>query len=751
MANETMEFDLLINGDPAKNEIKSVKREIDNLGNSGQDAGKQFGDSWVMAGAKVAAALYSVKKAFDFAREIDNLTTRLQSATGSAESARAKFNELDVMANKMGLSTQSLAESYASFRLSADLAGSSSANTEKIFKSVATASSAMKLSADDTKGVFMALSQMLSKGTVSAEELKQQFGERIPGALSLAAKAMNMTDTEFIKALSTGKIMANDLLPKLADELENTFGQGAQNAAGSLNALYARTSNLFLEVKDNVKSLVETSGLAGWLASAIDWGGKFNDMLGIMVKKTKDLSTAQLELKLQTNAEEIKKLDEKIKAGPNAFEKFFSVDQTYYKTQRDKALKQRQELMLLYTAPTMGTKEGKPPPPPPESEKTDPWIAKKVELEKMAVDETLNQYERQYRQLEIQRNADLEKFGKTKEKRALINKAYDNQMKAVQDKANQEMVEAHIKAMNEEFKASEESYQKQIETKQATADALKFIDDANIERIKNDMNELNIENPYDEKNIQNQKDAFKIREMAIGLLDDENAKTIALAQLEYEKNKAELEYKYMFENMDKTNYENQMKYLELIRDKAIKSTSETATLFDGIESGLRTTMQGFFDFTSSNFLNMKKLAMDVLNQIYAQMVRQNIVNPMVNAIGTWARSANGNVFDSSGIKRYAQGGVINSPTQFRFAGGAGIMGEKGSEAIMPLKRMQNGNLGVESAVPTMKVEIKNESGSKMEVTSSTVSQDTEGMVLGIVINAVNTNKMGTRDMIRGLR
>lgn len=747
MANETMEFDLLINGNPARNEIRSVQREVNNLGDSGREASKQFELSWVSAGAKVAAALYSVKKAFDFAKEIDTLNTRLEVATGSADNAKNKFAELDAMATKMGLSTQSLVEAYASFRVAADLAGSSSENTEKIFKAVTTASSAMKLSADDTRGVFLALTQMLSKGTVSAEELKQQFGERIPGALPLAAKAMGKTTTEFEKLLGTGQIIANDLLPKLADELENRFAAGALNASESIQASYNRLGNTFTNFKEIVLKALEGSGLITFFANAVTKIDEFIDRINRAITSIRDMSMIQRDAERLDIIKQIADKEEQIK---NAY----SFNKGRYEAEL-RSLKSKLNLIDQLNAKEKqsieATKQAEKKTTPLKKEKTDPWIAKKVELEKMAVDETLNQYERQYRQLEIQRNADLAKFGNTAEKKALINEAYDNQMKAVQDKANKEMVEAHIKAMDEEFKASEENYQKQIETKQATADALKFIDDANIERIKNDMAELNIENPYDEKNIQNQKDAFKVREMAIGLLDNENAKTIALAQLEYEKNKAELDYKYMFENMDKTNYENQMKYLELIREKAIKSTSETATLFDGIESGLRTTMQGFFDFTSSNFLNMKKLAMDVLNQIYAQMVRQNIVNPMVSAIGTWARSANGNVFDSSGIKRYAQGGVINSPTQFRFAGGAGIMGEKGSEAIMPLKRMQNGNLGVESAIPTMKVEIKNESGSKMEVTSSTVSQDTEGMVLGIVINAVNTNKMGTRDMIRGLR
>jgi phage-related minor tail protein len=38
--------------------------------------------------------------------------------------------------------------------------------------------------------------------------------------------------------------------------------------------------------------------------------------------------------------------------------------------------------------------------------------------------------------------------------------------------------------------------------------------------------------------------------------------------------------------------------------------------------------------------------------------------------------------------------VVSSPTLFKFAQGTGLMGEAGPEAIMPLKRDSNGNLGV---------------------------------------------------------
>jgi TP901 family phage tail tape measure protein len=62
-------------------------------------------------------------------------------------------------------------------------------------------------------------------------------------------------------------------------------------------------------------------------------------------------------------------------------------------------------------------------------------------------------------------------------------------------------------------------------------------------------------------------------------------------------------------------------------------------------------------------------------------------------------AANGATF-ANGIAQFASGGVVSSPTLFKFADGGttrtGLMGEAGPEAIMPLKRGPDGSLGVQA-------------------------------------------------------
>jgi len=78
-------------------------------------------------------------------------------------------------------------------------------------------------------------------------------------------------------------------------------------------------------------------------------------------------------------------------------------------------------------------------------------------------------------------------------------------------------------------------------------------------------------------------------------------------------------------------------------------------------------------------------------------------------------NALGNAFARGRVTAFARGGVVNGPTLFPMANGAGLMGEAGPEAVMPLKRI-NGRLGVEAAGggANLQVNIINQAGVEVE-------------------------------------
>ena len=142
-----------------------------------------------------------------------------QSKTG------AELTWLQSQAARLGIEFGTLADQYSKFAVSAQAANFSTEQTRRVFLSVAEAGRVNKLSLEDMNGVFLALTQMIQKGRVSSEELRQQLGERLPGAVNIFADAMGLSTAELTKMLEAGEVLANsDTMLKFADELTRRFG-----------------------------------------------------------------------------------------------------------------------------------------------------------------------------------------------------------------------------------------------------------------------------------------------------------------------------------------------------------------------------------------------------------------------------------------------------------------------------------------------------------------------------------------------
>ena len=84
-----------------------------------------------------------------------------------------------------------------------------------------------------------------------------------------------------------------------------------------------------------------------------------------------------------------------------------------------------------------------------------------------------------------------------------------------------------------------------------------------------------------------------------------------------------------------------------------------------------------------------------------------------NTIGRFF--ADGASFRHGRVVPFATGGVVGSPTTFPMSGNrTGLMGERGAEAIMPLKRTPSGQLGVQAQTSPATVNIYNQSDSRIE-------------------------------------
>lgn len=174
---------------------------------------------------------------------------KISTVVGSSESALAAEWEYMVgLSNKLGINLNDLATAYTKFAVAANAVGIDLNETRFIFENIAKAGRVFALSADDMNGVFRALEQMLSKGQVYAEELRGQLGERLPGAVAMFAKGMNMTVTELTKRLELGQVKAEEVI-NFAREQGKAIDAQLAASSTSVGAVEARLQNAMFMFK----------------------------------------------------------------------------------------------------------------------------------------------------------------------------------------------------------------------------------------------------------------------------------------------------------------------------------------------------------------------------------------------------------------------------------------------------------------------------------------------------------------------
>jgi hypothetical protein len=145
--------------------------------------------------------------------------------------------------------------------------------------------------------------------------------------------------------------------------------------------------------------------------------------------------------------------------------------------------------------------------------------------------------------------------------------------------------------------------------------------------------------------------------------------------------------------------EERMKSIQTIVDLEAKTRllqeaeEKRKAQIDEIVGHIRSAFDSLIDGTETVEEAFRKMMYNIARSIWEQQV----MDPLADAATSWITktffSAKGSAWNN-GVQMFANGGVVNSPTPFRYAGGMGIMGEAGAEAIMPLKRGPDGKLGV---------------------------------------------------------
>ena len=202
----------------------------------------------VLSVAALGKALHEVLAA---TRQMQSIQTRFTYAFDGLEAGKAQLEFVRQEANRLGLEMTSAANGYSKLAAATKNLNITQQETQQLFSGIANAVAAMGLSADEANGVFLALSQIAGKGKVSMEELRQQLGERLTPAMSLAAKAMGVTTAELEKMVANG-ISAEKFLPKFGAAMQEAFAptaaENVKTLTGQINLLTNRYNEFLLSV-----------------------------------------------------------------------------------------------------------------------------------------------------------------------------------------------------------------------------------------------------------------------------------------------------------------------------------------------------------------------------------------------------------------------------------------------------------------------------------------------------------------------
>lgn len=221
-----------------ENKIKALERELRALTGTLTTADKAadlFKNSLgqIASGNLIADAIGSVvEKVKDLGRQfiasvvqLDTFRRALNAVYKDANTTATQLDFLRKTAGDNGLAVGGLSDSFVKFSAAMKSANVPVEQSNALFASLTRAAGTLGLGAERTSLALDALGQIASKGTVSMEELRQQLGDSLPGALSLTAKGLGITDAELVKLVESGNLAARDFFPAFTKGLKELHGE----------------------------------------------------------------------------------------------------------------------------------------------------------------------------------------------------------------------------------------------------------------------------------------------------------------------------------------------------------------------------------------------------------------------------------------------------------------------------------------------------------------------------------------------
>ena len=223
------------------------------------------GPGAALVGGAIGAQVGQIRKALgataEYAAELKKLRIALQGVTTSNEQYSQALQAIEQGTKDYAIPQEILTKQFTKLQASVQGAGGNLNDTKTAFNGIVAAVRATGGSLQDVDSALTATAQVFSKGKVSAEELRQQIGERLPGAFSLFAESIGKTPQELDKALEGGKVSLQDF-QTFSEALFERYGENAKMIASGPESAGDRLKVSLGKLSESVGTLLAPIGTA---------------------------------------------------------------------------------------------------------------------------------------------------------------------------------------------------------------------------------------------------------------------------------------------------------------------------------------------------------------------------------------------------------------------------------------------------------------------------------------------------------
>ena len=224
---------------------KSVKKTSDKIKSSLGQAQLAIGGFFTSQG---------VGELVRFATTYESVERTFAAVAHSSKEAGEQMRFATSLAKRFKLEIESTIVGFSGFFAASRNTSLTLKEMQSVFSSVVKTTAVLGTTADETKGIFKALEQILSKGKVSAEELRGQLGERLKGSFDIAARAIGVTKSELDKLLQLGALQSDRFILAFGEELEKTYGSKVQSALDGTQAKVNEFKNSIFQLQKQMTS-----------------------------------------------------------------------------------------------------------------------------------------------------------------------------------------------------------------------------------------------------------------------------------------------------------------------------------------------------------------------------------------------------------------------------------------------------------------------------------------------------------------